>query len=224
MLDDALDREALLRRLKSWFRDDAAHSAKWRGEAMEDLDFVTPFGQWTAEDRAALEAQMRPVITFDRCLSVVKAVAGSEINGRHEIQFKPRGLEDTAVNEVLSAASKWMGDACDAEDEQSEAFQHSLVCGMGWTEARLDYEREPDGMYVEECISPLEMYWDRRARKKNLVDARRLWRVRKIALAEARALFPDRPDEELDAAWARGAELGDPVKTQEEKRRHEENS
>src|SRR5438552_7940745 len=146
----ALDRAALLAVLKTWFRDDAAHSAHWRTTARDDFDFIAG-EQWTAEARAALEGQLRPAIVFNRTLAVVKAVAGSEINTRHDIRFIPRNNEDSAVNEVLTGASRWMADGCDAEDEESEAFQHTLmICGMGWTEQRLDYERNPDGEYVEE--------------------------------------------------------------------------
>jgi hypothetical protein len=220
----ALDRDALLKRLKIWFRDDAAHSATWRSAARDDFDFVAGPGQWSAAERSSLEAQLRPVITFNRCLPMIKAVAGFEINGRHAVQFLPRGNEDTQVNEVLTGASQWMADGCDAEDEESEAFQHSVICGMGWTENRLDYEEEPAGKYVEEAIDPLEMYWDKAARKKNLADARRVWRLRRMAKSEARALFPDADDDELDASWAEGLELGNPVKTEEEKRRREENA
>lgn len=219
-----LDNTALLKRLKADFRDDAAHSAAWRSQARDDFDFITPTGQWTKAERAALEGELRPVITFDRCLPIIKAVAGFEINGRHEVHYLPRGNEDTAVNEVLTGASQWMADGCDAEDEESEAFQHSAICGMGWTENRLDYEEDPAGKYIEEAISPLEMYWDRAASKKNLTDARRVWRLRRMAKSDARAMFPDAEDGQLDASWATGLEMGDPVKTEEEKRRREENA
>lgn len=218
-----LAHEALLATLKTWFRDDAAHSARWRKTAREDFDFVAG-EQWTAEERAVLEGQLRPVIVFNRTLSVIKAVAGSEINTRHDIRFIPRHNADSAVNEVLTGASRWMADGCDAEDEESEAFQHTIICGMGFTEARLDYERDPDGEYVEECISPLEMYWDRTARKKNLADARRIWRVRRMPIDEARALFPDCDDGAFDAAWARAGEIGDPARSEEDKRRREDNA
>ena len=36
----ALDRAALLAVLKTWFRDDAAHSAQWRTTARDDFDFI----------------------------------------------------------------------------------------------------------------------------------------------------------------------------------------
>lgn len=217
-----LEAEAQLRVFKGWFKSDSQHSSNWRKEAKDDFDFVAN-DQWSPTDRSALEDQNRPVITFNRTLTIIKAVAGIEINGRHEISYLPRNNEDAAVNETLSGASKWMADNCDGEDEESEAFQHALVCGMGWAEERLDFETDQDGKYIEECIDPLEMYWDHTAKKKNLVDARRLWRVRTMPLGEAQALFPDANRYELDASWAAGMDSGTPDKTREEKWRRDEN-
>jgi hypothetical protein len=223
-----LDSEALYICLKDWFAADMAHSAEWRTQAKEDFGFAAG-DQWKAEDRAALEEQKRPVIVFNRALSIIKAVAGIEINGRHDTVYLPRGTSPGVVkaNELLTAASQWMSDGCDAEDEQSEAFQSALVCGMGWTEARISYDEEPDGMYVEANVDPLEMYWDRAARSKNLTDARRVFRVRKMTLDEARdfakSLGADVFDDDLDASWAVGKD-NDPAKPIEERRLRAENS
>jgi hypothetical protein len=223
-----LEAEALYLTLKDWFCADMAHSAAWRTEAKGDFGFVAG-DQWKPEDKAALEEQRRPVITFNRSLAIIKAVAGIEINGRHDTVYLPRGTSPGVVkaNELLTAASQWMGDNCDAEDEQSEAFQNAIVCGMGWTESRLSYDEEADGAYVETAIDPLEMYWDRAARSKNLADARRVFRVRKMTLDEARdfakSLGADVFDDDLDAAWAVGKET-DPAKAVEERRLRAENS
>lgn len=219
-----LEHEALYTILKDWFRADADHSSEWRKQARQDFDFVAGH-QWDPADKRYLEDQGRPVITFNRALTIIKAVAGIEINSRHETIYLPRGTQPGVVkaNELLTAASQWMADGCDAEDEQSEAFQDALVCGMGWTEARVDYEEEPDGKYAEEKLDPLEMYWDRSARAKNLVDARRLFRVRKMTLADARDLFPEVPVSELNAEWAAG-DFGELPKPVEDRRKREENS
>ena len=125
--------EALYRTLRQWFETDSSHSNEWRKQAREDFDFVA-CEQWDEATRRELEAQERPVITFNRVLAVIKAVAGIEINGRHETIFIPRGTDvgDVQINEFLTQASQWMSDGCDAEDEQSEAFQDALTCGMGW--------------------------------------------------------------------------------------------
>ena len=215
----ALEEEALYSVLRHWFEDDATHSAEWRKLAHEEFGFVAG-EQWSPEDKRVLEDQRRPAIVFNRTLAVIKSVAGIEINGRHETAYLPRGTAPGAVkaNELLNQASQWMGDGCDAEDEQSEAFQDAVIVGMGWTESRLDFEQDPEGVYIEEKIDPLEMYWDKNARAKNLADAKRIWRVRKFPLDEAMSRFPDYPPEELDCSWARYAGQTEPTKSYEEKK------
>jgi hypothetical protein len=221
-----LDDDALYRTMRSWFEMDAQHSNKWRREAREEFDFIA-CRQWKPEDERALTDQDRVPITFNRTLAIVKSVAGIEINGRHEIAFLPRqatNMQQAEFNELLSEGSRWMGDGCDAQDEQSDAFQDCCTCGMGWTEQRLDFELNAEGSYVEERIDPLEMYWDSSARAKNLTDARRVWRVRRMTMNDARELFPGIHDVELDAAWARAAGINtEPVKPVEDRRLREEN-
>jgi intein/homing endonuclease len=126
-----LNKDLQLRVFKQWFLADSAHSAVWRRNAKDDFAFKSGH-QWTSEEKAQLESQLRPEIVFNRTITLIKAVAGFEINGRHEIQYLPRNNTDTAVNEVLTAAGKWMGDECEAEDEESDAFQDMSICGMGW--------------------------------------------------------------------------------------------
>src|SRR5438445_232961 len=100
-------KQPLLDILKGWFRADATHSAAWRVEAKEMYDFRAG-EQWSAEDRQILNAQSRPDIVFNRVLTILKAVAGMEINGRHEVHYIPRHNQNTAVNDLLTGAGKWM--------------------------------------------------------------------------------------------------------------------
>lgn len=226
----ALDETALYVQLKEWFAADFEHSSAWRKGAKDDFDFVAG-DQWSPKDKAALDDQNRPVITFNRTLSIIKAVAGIEINGRHETVFLPRSTTPGAIkaNEILTAASQWMADGCDAEDEQSEAFQDATICGMGWTEQTIDYDEDPDGSYNEPRIDPLEMVWDRSARAKNLQDARRLFRVRRMSLFEARDLAASLGEENIDdadlnATWAMGIRDEKDTKPVEERRHRFENT
>jgi len=59
-----------------------------------------------------------------------------------------------------------MAAGCDGEDEEFEAFDNFATCGMGWTENGMCYEDDIKGLYREESINPLEMYWDHSVRKK----------------------------------------------------------
>lgn len=217
--------EAMLRRLKQWWRLDHAHSAQWRKQAKADFEFVAG-EQWRQEDVTKLAEDGRVPITFNRTLTIIEAVSGIEINGRHEVSYLPRGTAPGAVqkNELLSSASRWMDDEADAPTHQSRAFQDAIKVGMGWTEASLSYDEEPDGSYVERRIDPLEMWWDCKAREPNLSDARRIWHVRSVDLEDARAMFPDVDDEDMDATWC-DARTADDGKSKEEKRdRSDENS
>lgn len=198
-----LEEWAAFQTLKSWFEDCVAHSREWRTNAMDEYDFAAG-DQWKDQDREALEQAGRPAITFNRINPILRAVSGLEINSRRELQFIPRGTSpgEIRANETLSAASQYMDDQTDSGDEQSEAFEDSLMIGMGWVEARVDFTRDPEGEYVETRVDPLTMYWDQRARSKNLQDARRVFRVVQMTLGEAREMFPGKMDEDLDAGFA----------------------
>ena len=201
--------EDLLLTAKAWYRADREHSEDWRKDAKEDFDFVAGH-QWSDEDKEVLREQLRPEITFNRIAPTVESVIGIEIGNRREVRYIPRSAGDEKPDEVLTAAGEWAREQCDAEDEESDAFFDVVVCGMGWVDTRMDYEEDPDGKIVEERIDPLEMLWDAAARKRNLVDARRTWRIKTMPVEDARLLAPAALDEELDAAWARSEDRREP--------------
>ena len=191
--------------VKGWWKLDRDHSSEWRKEAKEDYDFVAG-KQWSEEDKQVLKDQMRPEITFNRIAPTAEAVLGLEIGNRREVQYIPRTEGDAKTDELLTAAAEWCRDECDAENEETDAFWDVIVAGMGWIDTRMDYEEEPDGKVLEERIDPLEMYWDSSARKPNLADSRRMWRVRSMPLSDAKMLIEDVDefeDTDFDASWAR---------------------
>src|SRR3954466_2461866 len=185
------DQEALFRKLKSWFLADFEKQAEWREAAREDFAF-TSGDQLSEADKQKLRDMNRPIGIMTPREPIIDSVSGSEVANRQEVRFIPRQQGDVTVNEVLTSAAKWFRDQCDAEDEESDAFREMVVCGMGWTETRLDYEAHPDGAPKVERRDPLEMVWDSTARKRNLVDMRRLFHVcRNIPIDEALPLDPN---------------------------------
>ncbi|MBW3099225.1 hypothetical protein [Pseudohoeflea coraliihabitans] len=195
---------------KQWFREDEDHSSRWRKEAREDYDFAAG-RQWSELDKVKLADEMRPAITFNRSSVVIDAVSGQEIQNRQEVRYIPREEGDAVVNEMYSEAARWFDDQSEAEDEDSEAFIDLLISGMGWTENRLDFEEDPDGAPVTEKCDPLEMFWDASARKSNLRDARRLWKIKEMPIDAAREQFPDFSDADIDAGkWANLSSTNEP--------------
>jgi hypothetical protein len=206
------DQEALFKKLKNWFLFDFDNQADWREAAREDFAFSSG-DQLSETDKQKLRDMNRPIIIMNRVEPIIDSVSGSEVSNRQEVQFIPRQQGAVQVNEVLTSAAKWFRDQCDAEDEESDAFREMVVCGMGWTETRLDYEDDPDGAPKVERRDPLEMVWDSTAKKRNLVDMRRLFHVvRDVPIDEARALCPndDFEDADYNASWVDSKDSKEP--------------
>ncbi|WP_375616854.1 portal protein [Bartonella sp. AP58NXGY] len=195
------DEDELYRRLKSWYKEDVEHVNEWREQAREDFDFYNG-RQWAEEDLAVLKAQRRPVMTFNRIAPLVNAIVGAERNNKREVQFQPRQVGAAISNELLTGAAEWFRDEAEAEYADSDAFQDMVICGMGWTDTRLDYETDPEGTPAVQRLDPLKMVWDANAVRPNLIDAQRMWYVDRKSVEDAKSLFPDVEVEDLNADWA----------------------
>jgi len=147
----------------------------WYSEARDDYDFMAG-RQWASDDAAELDAEDRPALTFNYSEKMVDAVIGAEVNNRQEVVFRPRGMEDAAAAEAYTEAARWARELSNAEHEESDALRDMLICGIGWTETRVDYTTDPDGRITIERIDPLEMDWDRAATRPGLTDRR--WQCR----------------------------------------------
>lgn len=182
--------EDVLKLVKTCKRESDKHLASWMKESKEAYDLVAGH-QWSEEDRAVLEEMNRPAVVFNRVGPVIDSVCGTEVNNRQQVQYIPRQAGDSGVNELLTGAAQWVRDNCDAEDEESDAFFDVCVCGMGWTETRMDYTDEQEGQVLIERIDPLSMRYDPAAKKRNLTDARWLQREEWMTKDEIEATWPE---------------------------------
>jgi hypothetical protein len=191
---DALDEfdkeEELIKKITSNLKEGRKHWSKWRTQAREDYDFYAS-NQWSEEDARKLDSEGRPAVVFNRTARTVNAIKGLEIQSRQEIRFFPREVTDTGVGEYYSAAGKWARDLCDAEDEESDAFEDLTICGIGWTESRMDYEEDQEGLYKKDRIDPLEMLVDPTSKKRNFADSKWRARILELTRAEVEEYWPD---------------------------------
>lgn len=188
--DQSVESAERVARVRKQFKLDRTHSSDWRADAKENYDFVA-LRQWSQEDKSVLNEQNRPSLTFDYTGKVVNAISGAEINNRQQVRYAPREVSDTKINEVLTAASDWVRDQCQAEDEESDAFRDVAISGMGWTNTRMDYGDDPDGNVIIERKDPLLMWWDRSSKKRNIRDAKRIFYGDWMPKTEVERLWPD---------------------------------
>lgn len=186
---EELKDEIILKRIAKNVKSAEDHNAKWRTLAKQCYDYYAG-NQWSVEDKARLIEENRPAIVFNRTVRIINAVAGLELQNRQEVCYTARQEGAVISSEILTGAASWVRDNCDAEDEESQSFKDTLVCGMGWTETRLDYEVDEDGAILIERVDPLEMRADPNATKRNLDDAVWVARIKYYTKAQFRRLWP----------------------------------
>lgn len=206
--DDTED-ERVIREARENIKKAKDHLNDWYNEARGSYDYFAG-NQWDEEDLQKLRDERRPAIVFNRVPRVINAIVGLEIENRQEVVYTPRESGDAIASEVLTGASDWVRDNCDAEDEESQAFKDNVICGMGWIETRLDYETDADGQILIERVDPLEMVWDVAAKKRNLDDARWIAREKKYTKKDFHAIWPDAdPDKLVNAQDPKGLQPHD---------------
>ncbi len=185
---------------RQWYIQDRDKATAWKEEAKEDFEFVAG-RQFSDDELKKLASKRRPAVVFNRVGPVIDAITGYEIGNRREVRYIPREMGDVQANEVLTSAAQWFREEGYGEFADSAMFASVVICGMGWTETRLDFTQGPQPRPIIEEIDPMEMAWDRDARQRNLKDARRVWRVRRMPVAEAESLFPQYDKGQLNATW-----------------------
>ena len=186
--------EDLIATIDKRAKDMRAKRESWLEEARICYDFVASH-QWSDDDLKVLRDGGRPAVTIPLVGPVVDVVAGLEVTNRQEVTFLQREEGDAGADEVLTGAAKWARDECNAEDEESEAFLDMAIAGEGWTETRLDYEYDADGMILTERVDPFEMLPDDRSTKKNYRDAEDLVREKMVPLTWVKETWPEKAEE-----------------------------
>lgn len=184
--------ENLKSKIESDFRESQSYLSEWRKRAVESYDFVAG-RQWPADEMADLQEQNRPVVTFNRILPYLNAVLGMEIANRLETRVLPREPteQDTIQAEFGTALIKWIRDQAAADDEDHDAFADCVTTGLGCTERHVYLDQDGETVIDIDRVSPFEVGYDPAASKKNLSDARYVWRYRDLSRDEFRSYFPD---------------------------------
>ena len=146
-------------------------ASEWIEEATECMNF-TAGRQWSVEEEAEFEGNLRAPAVLNWIQRIVNAIAGQQVANRQEPRYLGREEHDYKLSDVATAIARWVRELADEEDEDSQAFRDMIVTGMGCTVRRMEYDRDPAGMIVKERLDPRRMRWDSGARRKNLIDAR----------------------------------------------------
>ena len=110
-------------------------------------------------------------------------------------------VNDTGYADMLNDAAKWVRDEGNFEDEESEGFEHTVICGEGWTETRMDYGDDVEGMIVKDILDPIRVLVDPESKKRNYEDARWVSVVKDFEVKQVREMWPDIVNPAYGSFW-----------------------
>ena len=177
--------QPLIKLFGEWDNDLEAHWTDWRKDAKEDFEYFAG-RSWTDDERKQLEQKGRIPVEFNRANPLLKSVSGAEINARQRVNYSQRTQGDAQVNEMLTQAAEHFREENDAPNEETEAFQHRNICGIGVIETRIDEARKGRADIVIQHCDPLEFDIDPSAYMVNAIDAEYIRRRRFYSLRNAK--------------------------------------
>ena len=180
---DQLTQTALERYLQ-----DSQNEVQWRRDAAKEAAYYDG-KQLDAALLAQYEDRALPPLTRNLIGPTVDLVLGMEAKNKRDWQVSAEGDEDFERAMALNALLKQVERATKADKATSDAFAGQVKVGLGWVE--VSYESNPWEQPYRVCAVPYnEIYWDWRARKDDLSDARYLIRHRWLDLDVTQMYFP----------------------------------
>ncbi len=185
--------------------DQAIDQPPWRGQADIEADYVDG-NQLDSKLLQRLKAIGIPPAKENIIGPAIAAVCGYEAKTRTDWRVTPDG--DPGGQDVADALNYRINQAerlSKADDAMSEAFRPQASVGLGWVEVA----RSSDPFahpYRCRAVHRNEIFWDMRAREKDLSDAAWLLRERFIKKQQVAAAFPTHKDliAQADAASGMG--------------------
>lgn len=169
----------------------------WRNTELLDGYSVYEGKQWLAEDEERYKEDGLPIITINKTAPVVDSISGFEIQNRTEVSYTPRmvGNEDARFADVVENGVNYIESNAQSAFHNSMAFLDTLICGVGFTDTIIDYNKNDRGEVVEERFFPGFAMWDWSARDKNLKGAN--W-IAKAKIVDRRSITEEDEEEYVD--------------------------
>ena len=156
----------------------------------------------------------RAMIRFNKVMPYVDAVSGFMQQNRRQIKFVARNVGNEKQEDYSTRANATFGfvrDNAQAEHTESEQTTDMLVNGYGAVETDMSYiagnaSSTPNGDILITRVDPQTLFWDFKAKRKNLSDARYVGYWQDYTIDDALSLFTNSKDGDFESADAMDTE------------------
>jgi hypothetical protein len=180
---------------KSWFLSEAAKQAPNRA-MMAKCESAYDSEQWARDDADEVESRGQRAVVYNEIKPTIDWMIGTERRGRVDFvivaEEDGQEAEDDAGNKTKLL--KYLDDVNRAPFERSYAAEDMFKAGVGWLEVGLRGDETGVPVFVG-AESWRNILWDSNDRRRDLSNARYLFRIKVVDFDVALAIFPDKKDE-----------------------------
>lgn len=191
---------------KAWFVAEAAKQGPNRAR-MAKCEAAYDSEQWSREDADDVKARGQNPVVYNEIKPAIDWMIGTERRSRVDFYVVAEDdgpeAEDDATNKTKLL--KYLDEVNRAAFERSYAAEDMFKAGVGWLEVGLRGDRTGVPIFVG-AESWRNILWDSNDRRRDLSNARYLFRIKIVDLDVALAIFPDKR-EQLERCVQEGDEL-----------------
>lgn len=147
--------------------------------------------QYSQEELDKLKKQNRKPYIFNEIKPKVDHLIGSQTQTRMDVIIKGREVNDDAPALLMSEIMKYVDNAIDILDTETEVFKEAVMCGYFATVTYWQADTSKYGKPVTMKIPINELRWDGMARLNDFSDARWQARVMQVQRLTAMERYPE---------------------------------
>ena len=180
---------------RDWFLSEASRQSANRMMMARSENFYDG-NQYEFEDAEELRARGQPVVVYNEVKPTIDWLIGTERKTRVDFLVVADDEGEEADNDATLKTKllKYLDETNRAVFERSHAAEDAFKAGIGWMEVGLRGDKNGPPVYLG-AESWRNILWDSMATKRDLSDARYLFRIKVVDLDVAIALFPDKKAE-----------------------------
>lgn len=186
---------------KGWFLTEAHRQATNRAR-MARCEAFYDSEQWDYLDAQTLKERGQDPIVYNEIKPTIDWLIGTERRVRVDfVVMADAGAHDEEEDEdadedaqTKTKLMKWLDATNMAHFERSWAAEDAFKGGMGWIEVAIRGDRTGAPIYVGH-ESWRNILWDSQCQRRDLQDARYLFRIKVVDFDVALAIFPDKRDQ-----------------------------
>lgn len=177
---------------KGWFLAEAYRQSANR-QRMAKCESYYDSEQWTYDDAQTVRDRGQDPIVYNEVKPTIDWLMGTERRTRVDFVVMAEDDDPTADDDAAAKTKilKYLDNTNLAQFERSWAAEDAFKAGIGWLEVSVRGDKTGAPVYVG-AESWRHILWDSQAQRRDLQDARYLFRIKVVDFDMAVALFPDK--------------------------------